>query len=88
MLNDRGLPALRGSLQCGEGEILGIAGVDGNGQTELAEAITGLRATVAGEILLNGQSVTNRPPGSLIEEGVAHIPADRRAWALFLTLIS
>lgn len=76
--NDKGLPALRGvSFAVREGEILGIAGVAGNGQRELAEAITGLRRVSGGHVLLNGRRVTNCSPLQMIEAGVSHIPEDR-----------
>jgi len=75
--NDRGLPALRGiDLEVRAGEIVGIAGVAGNGQSELAEAITGLRAAT-GSITLDGREIANRPVLEIIEAGVAHIPEDR-----------
>ncbi|MGQ9503047.1 MAG: ABC transporter ATP-binding protein [Anaerolineae bacterium] len=77
-LNDRGLPALRGvSLQVCSGEILGIAGVAGNGQSELAEVVTGLRPVTRGRVLVRGQDLTNQPPLHFIEAGVSHIPGDR-----------
>ena len=76
--DDKGLPALRGvSFTIREGEILGIAGVAGNGQRELAEVITGLRKVKAGHIFINGEEVTNKPPREIITHGVSHIPADR-----------
>ena len=75
--NDKGVPALRGlSLSVRSGEILGIAGVAGNGQSELAEVITGLRECT-GSILVNGQQVSNQPPITAINSGVSHIPEDR-----------
>jgi len=78
-LNDKGLPALRSiSFQVHAGEILGIAGVAGNGQPELAEVITGLRRCTAGRVLLRGQAISNRPARIAIEGGVGHIPEDRR----------
>jgi simple sugar transport system ATP-binding protein len=76
--NDRGLPALRGvSLQVRSGEILGLAGVAGNGQAELAEAITGLRPCAAGKVMVGGRVVSNCSPMVAIEANVAHIPMDR-----------
>ncbi len=76
--DDKGLPALRGlSLTIREGEILGIAGVAGNGQRELAEVVTGLRKVKSGHILIRGEEVTNKPPREIIARGVSHIPADR-----------
>ncbi len=78
-LNDKGLPALRSiSFQVHAGEILGIAGVAGNGQRELAEVITGLRGCTAGRVLVRGQVISNQPARIAIEEGVGHIPEDRR----------
>jgi ABC-type uncharacterized transport system ATPase subunit len=75
--NDRGRPALRGvSLDVRSGEIVGIAAVAGNGQSELAEVITGLRPC-AGSITVTGEAVANEPAGSVIARGVAHIPEDR-----------
>ncbi len=75
--NDKGVPALRGlSLEIRKGEILGIAGVAGNGQSQLAEVITGLRKC-QGTIKINGQEVGNQPPIIAIQQGVAHVPEDR-----------
>ncbi|MBK9714085.1 MAG: ABC transporter ATP-binding protein [Kouleothrix sp.] len=76
--NDRGLPALRGlSLHVRAREIVGIAGVAGNGQRELAEVITGMRHCSAGRVLLNGEEISNQPIRRAISRGVAHIPEDR-----------
>jgi len=76
--NDRGLPALRDfSIQVRAGEIVGIAGVAGNGQSELAQAITGLRKTSCGRVLINGEDLANRTPGVAIKRHVAHVPEDR-----------
>jgi ABC-type uncharacterized transport system ATPase subunit len=78
-LNDRGLGALRDlSLQVHAGEILGIAGVAGNGQKELAEVITGLRRCTAGRVFVHGQEVSNRSARQAIDQGVAHVPEDRK----------
>ncbi len=78
-LNNRGLPALRDvSLNIRSGEILGIAGVGGNGQSELAEVITGLRQCT-GKILIQGTDISNQPPINAIKRGVSHIPEDRTA---------
>jgi simple sugar transport system ATP-binding protein len=77
-LDEKGLPALRGiSLSIKRGQILGIAGVAGNGQRELAEVVTGLRKVTRGHLLINGVDKTNQPPLNLIKAGVSHIPADR-----------
>jgi general nucleoside transport system ATP-binding protein len=76
--SDKGLPALPGvSLEIRQGEILGIAGVAGNGQQELAEVVTGLRSVTAGQIHMEGTAVTNCSPLQAIRSGVCHIPADR-----------
>ncbi len=76
--NDRGLPALRNlSLSVRSGEILGLAGVAGNGQTELAEVINGLRPTTQGKVTICGKDLTDQPPALIIDAGVAYIPADR-----------
>ena len=75
--NDRGLPALRDvSLEVHAGEIVGIAAVAGNGQAELAEAITGLRPC-SGRITVDGNDVANRPADVAIKAGVGHVPEDR-----------
>jgi general nucleoside transport system ATP-binding protein len=77
--SDKGLPALRNvSFQVRAGEILGIAGVAGNGQRELAEVITGLRKCNSGRVTVRGQEISNHPARIAIEGGVAHIPEDRR----------
>ncbi len=78
-LNDRGLPALRGtSFDLYEGEILGVAGVSGNGQRELAEALTGLRHVTRGAITLDGKQMTNRSAREIADMGVAHVPTERK----------
>lgn len=75
--NNKGLTALRGvSLNVRKGEILGVAGVSGNGQSELAEVITGLRPC-KGSIKINGKEVSNQPPIKSIKNGVSHVPEDR-----------
>lgn len=75
--NNKEVQALKAvSFELRSGEILGIAGVSGNGQSELAEVITGLRPCT-GEISVNGELVSNRPPRVAIEHGVAHVPEDR-----------
>jgi len=77
-LNDKGLPALRNvNLKVRSGEIVGVAGVAGNGQTELGQVVTGLRRCTAGKILVNGEDVTNKPARVPIDSGVAHVPEDR-----------
>jgi len=77
-LNDRGLPALRGvSFDLYGGEILGVAGVSGNGQTELAEVLTGLRRATKGRVILAGKTITNRSAREIADLWVAHVPAER-----------
>lgn len=77
-LNDKGLPALRGvSLSVHQCEILGIAGIAGNGQRELAEVIAGLRPATGGRIRLCDRDVTNKPPRYAIDQGLSHVPEDR-----------
>jgi ABC-type uncharacterized transport system ATPase subunit len=74
---DKGIPALRGvSLEVRSGEIVGIAAVAGNGQSELAEVITGLRPC-RGRVLVGGEDIANRPVRVAIQRGVAHVPEDR-----------
>jgi simple sugar transport system ATP-binding protein len=72
-------------FQVRAGEVLGIAGVQGNGQTELVEAITGLRSARGGKILLGGTEAPFRNPRFLIEHGLAHIPEDRQKHGLVLS---
>ena len=77
-LNDKNLPALRGvSLTVRAGEIVGIAGVAGNGQRELAEVITGLRAATDGDVRVSQTCVIDCTPREMITAGVGHIPEDR-----------
>ncbi len=77
-LNDKGVPALRNvSLTVREGEILGIAGVAGNGQRELVEAITGLRMVTEGHVFIDGVEVTNKSAREALLRGVAHVPEER-----------
>ncbi len=76
--SDRGTPALRSvDLEVHSGEILGIAGVSGNGQRELAEAITGLREITAGQIQLEDQDITQLSPGERTDRMLAYIPEER-----------
>ena len=77
-LNDKGLPAIKGvSFTLSQGEILGIAGVAGNGQRELVEVINGLRKATEGKVFILGQDRTNCSPKEVIEMKVAHIPEER-----------
>lgn len=83
--NNRGLPALRGlSFEVRQGEIVAIAGVEGNGQTELVDCLAGLRKATTGEIYLKGQDITNLQPRKVQAAGVAHIPQDRQKRGLVL----
>jgi simple sugar transport system ATP-binding protein len=76
--SDRGTPALRGvSLNVYSGEILGVAGISGNGQRELAEVITGLREAVSGKVVLEGEDVTGCRPGELTGRMLSYIPEER-----------
>ena len=83
--DERGLEAVRGiSLEVRAGEIVGIAGVDGNGQTELVEAITGLRHIDAGRVVSAGTDITGEGARGSLEAGVGHIPEDRHRRGLVL----
>ena len=73
------------SFEVRAGEILGIAGVQGNGQTELVEAITGLRDSAGGRVTLLNQDITNATPRQITEMGLAHIPEDRQKDGLVLS---
>lgn len=82
----RGLDAVRGvSFAVRAGEVLGIAGVQGNGQTELAEALSGLRASEGGRFAIDGKDLTGKPPRPITETGLANIPEDRQRHGLVLT---
>lgn len=74
------------SLNVHGGEILGIAGVDGNGQTELIEVLTGLRKPKSGKITLEGKDIYAKSPRYIIDSGVGHIPEDRHKRGLILPL--
>lgn len=83
--NDRKLGALKDfSLQVRAGEILGIAGVDGNGQKEIAEVIHGLRKVDGGTIRLHGMDITNQTPRKNLRSGLSHIPEDRHSRGVVL----
>jgi ABC-type uncharacterized transport system ATPase subunit len=85
VLSDRGLVAVDHlSLEVRAGEILGIAGVQGNGQTELVEALAGLRPPAGGTVELVGVDVTRSTPRQLVDSGEAHIPEDRQKHGLVL----
>jgi simple sugar transport system ATP-binding protein len=78
--NDKGIQSLNGvNINVREGEIVGLAGVSGNGQNELAEALAGLRPATKGSISVNHKDITNQPVKLGIREGISLIPADRTA---------
>lgn len=83
--NEEGLPALKSvSFDVKSGEILGVAGVSGNGQTELAEVICGLRKATAGKVSILGKDVTNAKAREIIDQGLGHIPEDRIGMGLVM----
>jgi general nucleoside transport system ATP-binding protein len=83
--DSRGVTAVNGlDLQVRAGEIVGIAGIDGNGQSELIEAITGLRKSESGSVMVNGKELHNLAPRKIAESGVGHIPQDRHKHGLVL----
>jgi len=83
--DNRNLDAVKGlSLQIRKGEILGIAGVAGNGQSELVEAITGLRRAEAGKIVFDGMNITNWTPKQVRKAGIAHVTEDRLKYGLIV----
>jgi general nucleoside transport system ATP-binding protein len=83
--DDRDLPAVRGlSLTVRAGEIVGLAGVDENGQSQLIEAITGLRKVESGSVIVDGEDITGNGALDAIEAGVGHIAEDRHARGLVL----
>ena len=86
VVDDRQHMAVDGvSLEVRAGEILGVAGVQGNGQTELAEALTGLRTAVGGKVTMLGDDTTHATPRQLVEAGMAHVPEDRHKHGLVLS---
>ncbi len=86
VMDERGNRAVDGvSFQVHAGEILGVAGVQGNGQTELVEALTGLHPVTAGEVYILGMPVANASPRRILELGVAHVPEDRQRDGLVLS---
>jgi ABC-type uncharacterized transport system ATPase subunit len=85
VLDDRELEAVKGiSFRVHEGEIVGIAGVDGNGQTELIDALTGLRHPESGRVTVGGRDVTKENAKEHLDEGLGHIPQDRLRHGLVL----
>lgn len=80
---EKEISKIRGvSLEVKEGEIVGIAGIDGNGQSELIEAIAGLRKVEKGQVILGGKDITNLSPRKIRENGLTHIPEDRNTRGL------
>ncbi|QEN09872.1 ABC transporter ATP-binding protein [Oceanispirochaeta crateris] len=85
VLDNRKIPSVRGlNLKVRKGEILGIAGVDGNGQNELVEALTGIRKSESGEILVNGINTIGLSPREILNHKVSTIPQDRQKRGLIL----
>ena len=84
---NRGIPAVKNlSLDVRAGEIIGIAGIDGNGQTELVQAITGLRKIESGDITIKGESIINKTIRQITEMSVGHIPEDRHRDGMILEM--
>ena len=84
---NRGIPAVKNlSLDVRAGEIVGIAGIDGNGQSELIQAITGLRKVKSGSIKIKGEEVVGLPPRKITEMQVSHVPEDRHRDGLVLDM--
>ena len=84
---NRGLEAVKNlNLEVRAGEVLGIAGIDGNGQSELIQALTGLRKAESGHIKLKGEDITNKKPRKITEHGVGHVPEDRHKYGLVLDM--
>ena len=84
-LNNSGVQALKDlSLTVSKGEILGIAGVDGNGQSEMAEIVSGLRKIQSGQVIIDGRDITGMSPKQIREWGLAYIPEDRLNTGLIL----
>lgn len=82
-LNNRGMLALNNiSFTLRSGEILGIAGIEGNGQSELVEVLTGLREKIGGEFLINGVKASSKSPSEIRKLGIAHVPEDRLTMGL------
>ena len=84
---NRGIPAVKGlSLDVRAGEVVGIAGIDGNGQSELIQAITGLRKVKSGEIFIKGENVVGKTPRKITEMQVSYVPEDRHRDGLVLQM--
>ena len=86
--DSRGIEAVKGlDLTVRHGEVVGIAGVDGNGQSELIQALSGLRAIESGSIQLDGKDITKVPTRQRTEGGLGHIPEDRHKHGLVGTFV-
>ena len=85
VMDDRGIEKVRGAtFEVRAGEIVGLAGIDGNGQTELIDAMTGLRGVASGSVRVDGQDVTKESAHGHLEAGIGHIPEDRQRRGLVL----
>jgi ABC-type uncharacterized transport system ATPase subunit len=85
--DDRGLPAVNGvTLDVHAGEIVALAGIQGNGQTELVEALAGVRRVESGTIILGGRDLTNATPREMLDAGLGHVPEDRQRDGLVLSM--
>lgn len=83
--NKQNVAVIKGlSFELHAGEILGVAGIDGNGQDELVRALTGLQHVDSGKITIDGEDMTNRKVRQITEKGVSYIPADRQKYGLIL----
>ncbi|HEM6345249.1 TPA: ABC transporter ATP-binding protein [Streptococcus suis] len=84
---NRGIPAVKGlNLDVRAGEVVGIAGIDGNGQSELIQAITGLRKVKSGSITIKGEEIVGKTPRKITEMQVSHVPEDRHRDGLVLQM--
>jgi ABC-type uncharacterized transport system ATPase subunit len=84
-MDDRGIMSLNGAtFTVRSGEVLGVAGVEGNGQTELVEVLTGLRPAAGGDLFLENKSLIGQSPRSSTEAGIGYVPQDRQRFGLVL----
>src|ERR1019366_468633 len=87
VLDDRGLVAVDSvSIDVRAGEVMALAGVQGNGQTEFVEALVGMRPVLSGTITLHGRDITNLTPRQALDAGLGHIPEDRQRDGLILSM--
>lgn len=83
--DNRGIKTVNGlSLEVKAGEIMGLAGIDGNGQSQFLEALTGLRKIESGTVKINGQDISNKTPAEIIDSKISNIPQDRQTRGLVL----